>query len=195
MAKENFEWARGWCDKTMGRDLPRVLLFGDSITEGYQAAVRRLLEGVCYVDFIASAYFSDREICRALLMAYLSDSKYDVVHLNNGLHGKMLETERYENGLNKLLDACDVDKIIIATSTIVYKNEEKVIDESWTPILKERNDVVYKIAKERKLPVDDLFTVSLGIPYENRKTDGYHYEAAGSETLAEAVVSSIKAIL
>ena len=195
MTKENFEWARAWCDKTNNGDLPRVLLFGDSITEGYQEAVRELLCGECYVDFVATAYFSDRDICRNILAAYLADSLYTVVHLNNGLHGKMLDNERYEEGLNKLLDACSEYKTILATSTVVYKNGEKEVDDSWTPILDKRNAITKDAANKRNLAVDDLYAVSLGIPYEMRKADGYHYEPAGSRILAESVARSVREAL
>ena len=56
MQKEQKEWIRAWCDDTNEKDLPRVLLIGDSITNGYQEKVRTLLQGVCYVDFIATSY-------------------------------------------------------------------------------------------------------------------------------------------
>ena len=38
--KEDIEWLRVWCEDTNAA-LPRVLLIGDSITEGYHAGAQR----------------------------------------------------------------------------------------------------------------------------------------------------------
>lgn len=43
--KEDFEWIHSWTDYSNNNDLPRILLIGDSITEGYNRIVREKLSG------------------------------------------------------------------------------------------------------------------------------------------------------
>ena len=56
MKQERIEWINSWCEDTNNTDLPRVLLIGDSITQGYQGIVREALRGICYVDYVSTSY-------------------------------------------------------------------------------------------------------------------------------------------
>ena len=47
--REDTEWLDVWLPDTNARDLPRVLLIGDSITHGYYPEVRAHLKGRAYV--------------------------------------------------------------------------------------------------------------------------------------------------
>ena len=97
--KEQFEWIHSWCDEAANDDLPRVLLVGDSIVDGYQAKVRELLHGVCYVDFIATSYGIDTKMYATLLLAFMTDSEYALIHFNNGLHGVHITKRTYQSCL------------------------------------------------------------------------------------------------
>ena len=92
--KEQCEWIHSWCDETAQNDLPRVLLVGDSITNNYQEKVRGLLKGICYVDYISTSYAIDTKIYNQLVYAFMTDSKYDLIHFNHGLHGIHLSKNR-----------------------------------------------------------------------------------------------------
>ena len=194
MSKENFEWLRSWCDNTGNKDLPRVLLVGDSITDGYNEMVRESLRGVCYVDHMATSYSVDNNIYGTLCKEFFNNSHYDVIHFNHGLHGKGMSRETYKEGLRIIL-ADRKEKIVITTSTVVKEKDSEKIDESWLLKLSERNCAVKELADEYGYFVDDLFSVSLEIPDENRNPDGYHYKKEGYARLAESVVSSIKKAL
>ena len=196
MKKEQKEWIRAWCDDTNENDLPRVLLIGDSIVNGYQEKVRELLSGVCYVDFLATSYAIDMPIYHKLVPAFATDSCYDLIHYNNGLHGIHIGKRTYKSGVKKVLKKiADGKKVILATSTIVYKGSTKRKDGAWMKRVRERNAALKELSVELGYDLDDLYEASTTIPFEKRYGDGTHYLVGGYELLAQAVVESIKKAL
>lgn len=191
--KEQFEWIHSWCDENWQNDLPRVLLVGDSITHNYQEKVRELLRGVCYVDYISTSYAIDSKMYNQLVYNFMTDSKYALIHFNHGLHGIHLSKKSYKSRMNKLLSKIDKDvKLILATSTIVYREGNKRLDGAWMKRVRERNAAVQEIAAEKGCTVDDLYSVSTSIPKEYRYVDGTHYLQEGYAMLAEMVAACIR---
>ncbi len=190
--KEIFEWINSWCDFAHNDDLPRVLLVGDSICQGYQQAVRDLLRGVCYVDFFADTYAVDSKIYRILFKTFYEDSKYDLVHFNHGLHGGHMRASTYKNQLEKLLTKTVTCKLVLATSTIVYDEGNKKVNKTWKKLVNARNAALYEIAERHGYEVNDLYTLSTEIPKQYRNQDGVHYLAPGYETLAKQVAETVK---
>ena len=191
--KEQFEWIHSWCDENWQNDLPRVLLVGDSITHNYQEKVRELLKGVCYVDYISTSYAIDTKMYNQLVYNFMTDSKYALIHFNHGLHGIHLSKKSYKSRMMKLLSKIDKDvKLIVATSTIVYREGNKRLDGAWMKRVRERNEAVQEIATENGYSVDDLYTVSVSIPKEYRYVDGTHYLQEGYAMLAETVAACIR---
>ncbi len=191
--KEQFEWIHSWCDETAKDDLPRVLLVGDSITHNYQEKVRELLKGVCYVDYISTSYAIDAKIYNQLVYAFMTDSKYDLIHFNHGLHGIHLSKKSYQSRMKKLLSKVDKEvKLVLATSTVVYREGNKRLDGAWMKRVRERNAAVQEIAEEKGYGVDDLYTVSTSIPKEYRYVDGTHYLQKGYAMLAQTVAECIR---
>ncbi len=193
MKKEQKEWVRIWCDDTNENDLPRVLLVGDSITNGYQEKVRELLKGVCYVDFFATSYAIDMPIYHKFVTTLVADSKYDLIHFNNGLHGIHIGKRTYKSRMKKLLEKISVGKkVVLATTTIVYQPNSKRKDGAWMKRVRERNAATSELAKELGFTIDDLYGASTEIPFEKRYEDGTHYLAEGYEMLAQAVAKTIQ---
>ena len=191
--KEQFEWIHSWCDENWQNDLPRVLLVGDSITLGYQEKIRELLKGVCYVDYVATSYAIDTKMYNQLVSTFMADSNYAFIHFNHGLHGIHLSKKSYKSRMNKLLSKIDKDiKLILATSTIVYREGNKRLDGAWMKRVRERNAAVQELAEEKGYAIDDLYTVSVAIPKEYRNLDGTHYLAEGYEILAQAIAECIR---
>lgn len=196
MQKEQKEWVRCWCDETNESDLPRVLLIGDSITNGYQEKVRALLNGVCYVDFLATSYAIDMPIYHKFVTTFVADSNYDLIHFNNGLHGIHIEKRTYKSRVKKLLAKIAGDKrILLATTTIVYQGKTKRKDGAWMKRVRERNEAIRELSAELGYEIDDLHKVSTEIPFEKRYPDGTHYLAEGYEIFAQAVAECIKKAL
>ena len=191
--KEEFEWIQSWCDHSDKNDLPRVLLVGDSITVGYQEFVREALRNKCYVDFIATSYAIDSDIYFSVINAIVNDSKYNLIHFNNGLHGIHISAKDYKTRLENILSILSQkSKIILANTTIVYTSGNTNTDTPWYPIVQERNEKLSEICKNNDYPLNDLFSISQTIKAEDRKEDGTHYKECGSKILAKAVVNKIK---
>ena len=192
MQKERYEWIRSWCDEADKTDKPRVLLVGDSITEGYQQIVRELLVDVCYVDYLATSYAADNKLFVDLVEGFAKNSTYAVVHFNHGLHGVQMCPRTYKSKVkNLLLRLAQRSKIILAETTIVYKEGNKRLDPVWRKRVTERNEVVAELITELDCAWDRLYDVSEKIPPEARDADGVHYLSAGYELLADSVAKSI----
>lgn len=97
--RENIEWSIGYSFHVTDakRNLPRVLLVGDSICNGYKDRVIRHLDGRMNVSYWASSYCVTSPMHRQLLLAYLSQSRYDVIHFNNGLHSLSTDVTAWTN--------------------------------------------------------------------------------------------------
>ena len=194
--KEKFEWIHSWCDHTEKNDLPRIVLVGDSITHNYQEFVRQALHGKAYVDYIAASYSLDENFYNVLIENFVGDSHYDLLHYNFGLHGMHLSKEECKKKTETLLRKIAANKkVILATSTIVYRENNVCLDEEWMLRVRERNEIFREIAAEQGYETDDLFSVSKNIEKKFRNKDGMHYTSAGYEILANEVASSILKIL
>ncbi len=189
--KERYEWIRSWTEESTKDDLPRVLLVGDSITEGYYPLVRKKLDGICYVNYASCSYSVERDFFKSVFESLIKDTDYAVVHFAKGLHEFHLTASRYrENILESLKKVEKNTKLILATGTKV--NTEGNAEARYDSKLKMLNNVISEIANEQGYPVDDLFTVSENIPSEKRAVDGWHYTEEGSDILADVVAKCIK---
>ena len=192
MQKERFEWINSWCDEADKSDKPRVLLVGDSITYGYQKIVRELLRDFCYVDALATSYAIDNKLYVSIVEDFAKNSDYAVVHFNHGLHGVHMCPRTYKSKIkNLLLRLGERSEIILADTTVVYKEGNKRLDPVWRKRVTERNEVVAELVTELGCEWDSLYDVSLKIPVEDRAADGVHYESGGYELLADSVAKSI----
>lgn len=190
--KERFEWVQSWCDEAPSNDLPRVLLIGDSITRQYQDRVRELLRGKCYVDYFSSSYAVDSPIYQTLIKAFVGDSKYAIIHFNNGLHGFHIGKSTYKSRLKKLLKTFPNDcKVILANTTFVFEEGNVIPDKMWGKRVSERNVAIAELSEEFSFPIDNLYSVSRTIDSNGRSNDGTHFKEEGIDILANNVVKSI----
>ena len=179
-------------DETAGKDLPRVLLVGDSITHGYQAKVREKLRGICRVDYVATSYAVDSKFYNDLVMNFVKDADYALVHFNHGLHGVHMSKRTYKSRVKQLTDKiAQRAKVVLVTTTLAYEDNLKKYNVTWHTRVKARNAALYELASEKGYAIDDLFTVSKNLP-KSLRTDGFHFTSDGSEKLAEAVCNCIK---
>lgn len=196
MQKERFEWIQSWCDEADKTDKPRVLLVGDSVTEGYQAIVRELLQGVCYVDYIATSYAADNKYYTTLIEGFAKNSDYAVVHFSHGLHGEQMCPRTYKSKIKSLiLRLSERSKVILAEITVKYREGNKRADPFWRKRVNERNEVVAELITELGCEWNQLYDVSVKIPLSARADDGVHYLPAGYEILADSVAKSILKVI
>jgi len=88
-AREYIEWQDLWVENAdvQKADLPRVLMFGDSISRQYRDKVSKRLKGKAFIVNSASSRCVGDPAFMAETRHVLSLYDYDVIHFNNGLHG------------------------------------------------------------------------------------------------------------
>ena len=199
MTLERIEWTNTWReDCTNGA--PRVLLIGDSITNGYKSVVHRLLQGRAGVTAFATSKAIDNPFLweEILLLAKQENMEYAAIQVNNGLHFGGLSVEEYEKCytdlLEKILAAFPRTPVALALSTPITENGNVEALAASNAAVVEKNAAVLRIAEKYNLPVHDLYGVVLN-KAQWRSADGYHYNAEGYEALGRAVADGILALL
>lgn len=199
MIREFYEWANLWWEDAPNMTAPRVMLIGDSITNGYKNTVQNLLrEKGVLVDMAAGSRSVEDPALFAEINYVLCDiqeHKYKAVHFNNGLHGSHLSGEEFETGMKKIISLIKTIRpeamLILATCTIYTPaGTEGSVDTIKNKQVLERNAIIKKLAAEYALPVDDLFAAVAGNA-DYPQPDTVHYTEAGYKKLAESAVKSL----
>src|SRR5205823_13966390 len=86
-ARESIEWCDIWISHANETNLPRVLLIGDSITRGYYPEVEKRLAGKAFVARLCTSRFAADPVLLKEIALVLEETKFDVIHFNNGMHG------------------------------------------------------------------------------------------------------------
>lgn len=193
---ENVEWTQYWTEEAESGKR-RVLMIGDSISVGYRSEVNRLLDD----DVSITAYSTSKAVDNPWFAAELEmnvrqhDFTYDIVTLNNGLHGFHLSLEGYEAGMRALIakvqSLLPQAKLYLVLSTPVTEYQKPEVLAEKNQIVLARNETVRRLAEELALPTIDLYDVVCGKP-ELSAGDGYHYNGEGYRALAEAIVGAIR---
>jgi acyl-CoA thioesterase-1 len=200
------------------KDLPRVLLLGDSISIGYTPFVQELLKGTMEVTrpMNANGRF---ENCQGTMNGvkhldrWLEAGNWDLIHFNFGLHDlkrvepdtgknsknvedpKQSEPRQYRKNLKEIakrLKATDA-KLIFATTTPYPPYPAGPLRE---PGLSEvYNEVALKIMRQQDIPVNDLYHFVLPRMKELMQPNNVHFTIEGSAALAQEVVRHIKLIM
>lgn len=193
---EKYEWCRLWWENANDNTLPRALLVGDSIAEGYHPVVKEMLSGRVHVDLFASSRAINAPVFTRELNHVLELFPYRVIHFNSGLHGWNVTACEYRNGLEAIVklisDKQPHAKLALATSTPVTKKDAQAeLDLEKEAVLRERNRIVYDLAAAYGFPVNDLYRHMIG-KSEIRTMDGYHYLPEGQRMQAVYVAAAIE---
>lgn len=198
---ERYEWCNYWWEEANEDGKPRILLIGDSITQGYRSLVREVLEEKVYVDMAASSRAVDNPALWREINYMLEENpdRYKVIHFNNGLHGKHVSKEDYalhlEQIVLKIMERAPKAKLVLVTSTpITKKGVPDELDEELNGMVLDRNRAVAVLAEKYRLPVDDLYSAMLG-KGEYRVEDGYHYNTEGKKAQGAIVAEFIQRFL
>lgn len=182
--------------------LPRVLLIGDSISNGYAVPVRRLLAGRANVHRIpANGGPSSNGVF--LIEEWLGRGNWDVIHFNFGLHDlKRLDDgepqvpvesyRRYLRLIVKRLKKTNA-RLIFATTTPVP--DARVSPPRLPADVALYNRVAVEVMREAAVEVNDLHARSLPRLKELQMPANVHFTNAGSEELARLVAAAIEARL
>ncbi len=160
--RENIEWCNIWIPEATRTDLPRVLLIGDSICNGYHTAVEKALQGKCLVAMLATSSALGDPALTEQVKLLLGNYKFTAIHFNIGLHGWDSTEQQYRQEFPKLLkvirQGAPTAKLIWATSTPCRKQAPKLREfDERNERVKARNKIVIELAAAEGIPVDDLY--------------------------------------
>jgi lysophospholipase L1-like esterase len=191
-----------FCDIADRPGLPRVLLIGDSISIGYTMPVRTLLADTANVHRVPRNG-GDTIIGLTNLEQWLQSGKWDVIHVNFGLHDAKLTVagaptvalDDYTKNLRTILERLRATgaRVIWATTTPVPAHVDNP-PRQWASV-PAYNEAALKVAREEHVAIDDLYNVVLPQEGQLQRPSDVHYFPAGYAVLAQAVAKSISAEL
>jgi hypothetical protein len=192
---ESIEWTNIWIPSADKNDLPRILLIGNSITQGYYPVVENGLKGRANV----ARYTTSRGIIDPVLFSeiknLLKQHKYAVIHFNNGLHGIEYDAVQYEKGMKKLVKLLKKHgqgaELIGATSTSVLPGFSSwKSDEFNHDLITSRNKIVMEVCEKNGITVNDLYPLT-HFKQGLFSQDKIHYTAEGYKLLGEQALEYI----
>ena len=188
---ENVEWstayAFGLADAT--KNLPRVLLVGDSICGGYQGGVRELLKGRMNVSYWISSYCVTSAAYLPMLSIYLDEAKYDVIHFNNGLHSLGTPSGAYAKSLKAALELIRRKQ---PKAKIVWCTSTPLKDTAMTAKCRDLNAVGAKVVSELGgIATDDLFSLLDPLDREKNWRDVFHHREETIKLESRQVAGSV----
>jgi len=199
IARESIEWCNIWIPDANEAKPPRVLLIGDSITQGYAPKVaEKLKEKVSVARLATSKSIGDPALLAEVALV-LDQCRFDVVHFNNGLHGWGYSEEEYQKHFPELLATIHQHapkaKLIWATITLVRQSANLAIFDERTKRVEARNKIAEGIVTKEGIAVDDLYTLVKDHP-EYWSHDGVHFNGKGiaiqAEQVSKRILESIK---
>ncbi len=194
------------------KNLPKVLILGDSISIGYTPIVKELLSGKAEVQ-------RPEKNCQGTTLGlkeldnWLGTTKWDVIHFNFGLHdlkhvdrltGKNSNSEtdpqqadlkQYKKNLTAI-----TQKLKTTGARLIFATTTPYPDKPSGPLrkaeyVKQYNSIALKIMKKNKVEIDDLYSFALPRLAELQIPDNVHFKKEGNDTLAREVVKSIEKML
>lgn len=190
---ENTEWSiyYGYHLTDQNRDLPRVLLVGDSICNAYQRGVAQILDGKMNVSYWVSSYCVTSPGYLKRLALCLDEAKYDVIHFNNGLHSLGTPTEDWAKGLEAALRLIREKQ---PSARIVWATSTPLKDAKRTEKVRELNTAAADVVKRLGgIATDNLFALLDPLDREQNWSDTYHHKAPVCKKEAEQVAASVTA--
>ncbi|MBC8482032.1 MAG: SGNH/GDSL hydrolase family protein [Planctomycetes bacterium] len=200
------EYIKAQYEAQFDNDLPKVIIWGDSISLGYRQFVIKALKGKAVA--VRKSIGTTGKALEYIDM-WLAERKWDVIHFNNGLHdlcyrhpdsklygnrdkinGTIATTpEEYEKNLEQIVKKLKKSgaKLIWASTTYVPKGEGgRVFGDDLV-----YNKIAEKIMKKYDITINDLNATSRKIhPNYGGKGD-VHYNKDGSKILGDQVVEAI----
>ena len=195
-------------------DLPNVLIIGDSISIGYLPFVQELMKGKAIVDRIPLKPNGKPENCQgttygiANIDRWLSDTKWDVIHFNFGLHdikhvkpesGKssndpndppQADLKQYKKNLKAIVEKLKAtDARLVFATTTPYPEGTKPYRGFGDEV--KYNKVAMKIMKKNDIPVNDLHAFILPRMEQLQRPVNVHFTEDGSKALGKLVAESI----
>ena len=181
--------------------LPRVLIIGDSISIGYTARVRKLLNGKANVhrpetNCRWSAYGNEK------ILDWIGNSKWDLIHFNFGLwdwygwkQEKKATLESYAKNLESIVGKLKSTgaKLVFAVTTPPCIGPEKKVQFIVSDERAESfNRSALAVMKKNNVIINDLYSlIGNNRKQYQRGVNDVHYNDAGRDLLATEVAKVI----
>jgi len=195
VAREPIEWIRLWLPNVNKKDLPQVLLLGDSISQAYYKDVAADLKGKAYVGYLTSSLSVGDPMLPEQIALVLKNYRFDVVHFNNGLHGKGYSEQEYARYFPQFVKTIQANahgaRLIWTSSTPVRMGKGMSEFAPWTGRVVARNKIAADYIRKAKIPIDDLYAAVLHHPEYYLGGDGTHPNPQGRAAEARDVTASI----
>lgn len=185
----------------MDPSLPRVLLIGDSIMNGYSPTVVEALRGKANVVRMVAFGMIGRDDAGAaeFCTTKLKDGDYALIHYNDGLHSlpPRITDEQFGVGLSAMFKHLKTvtPRVIWSTTTPAPDRNNTLGPESQNAAVVTRNAMSKKIAAEYGVPVIDLY----GLVEPRRETlQGFanlHFTPEGSKLMGQEIAARITEVL
>jgi hypothetical protein len=189
---EQNDWTTIWIENANQTSLPRLLLVGDSITEGYYTKIKKRMEDDYYLGRYTTSKFVANPDFISELLILLHRYHFEVIVLNNGLHGWDYSLDSYQSGLEELLNSLSEfapdARIIWCQTTPVRLDEDLTLLDPLNRQVVARNQIASDIMEREGIPVIDLYKEMLDHP-EYYRNDGMHYNDQGQAYQAELIAS------
>jgi GDSL-like Lipase/Acylhydrolase family len=196
-AREYIEWCDIWISHANETNLPRVLLIGDSITRDYYPGVEKHLEGKAYVARLATSRFASDPVLLQEIALVLDNTKFDIIHFNNGMHGWQHSEEEYRAAFPKIIETIRTHapraKLVWATTTPLKVSNPGNSKEASDKRIAARNEIGLQCIKAQNIVVDDLNALVRGHPEYH--SDNVHFNGNGVRLEAAQVAASIEPLL
>jgi lysophospholipase L1-like esterase len=194
---ESIEWCDIWISHANETNLPRVLLIGDSITRDYYPGVEKHLEGKAYVARLATSRFAADPVLLEEIALVLDNTKFDIIHFNNGMHGWQHTEEEYRKAFPQIVKTirshAPQAKLIWATTTPLKISEPHGPTDPSDERIAARNAIGLAAIKGQSIAVDDLNALVRGHPEYH--SDNVHFNSQGIQLEAQQVADSIESLL
>jgi hypothetical protein len=199
-AREAIEWCDIWISHANETNLPRVLLIGDSIARDYYPEVEKRLAGKAYVARLATSRFIADPVLLKEIKMVLSETQFDVVQFNNGMHGWQHSEAAYRKAFPRLIKTIRANapkaRLLWANTTplrdgkgVTYDTKAEYSDER----IAARNAIAAEIVAAQKIPIIDLNAAVRGNP--KLHSDNVHFNGQGVQTLAAEVSRAVEKLL
>ena len=199
-ARESIEWCDIWISHANETNLPRVLLIGDSIARDYYPLVEKRLVGKAFVARLTTSRFVADPVLLNEIALVLDETKFDVIHFNNGMHGWQHSEAEYRNAFSQFVAAIKAHapqaKLIWATTTPLRDGNGVTQDthaEYSDERVAARNAIAAEIVIARKIPIDDLNAAVRGHPEYH--SDNVHFNSEGIQIQAAQVAAKVEKLL
>ena len=199
--RERIEWQDTWIEAgdVVDANLPRVLLLGDSISRQYRKRVSQLLEGRARVANSAGSHCVGDPMLAEANAVVLGGYAFDVIVVNNGLHGWKCPDADYARYLAQYIDFLKVKapkaRLIWARTTPMSDKADLAKMHADNGRVEARNASADQIMAARGIQTVDLYAAIAADPAAYHSADGVHFNDKGIEVLAREVATAVGAAL